>query len=118
MKSNAEFIKNIVDNESVKAPLFSVSYLTEIEDHPGRVTHELSNIIYTELDALMAKHLYATQSLRFPAVSVKTGSGVASSGLGPRSVMSLSTVMVWVTMPEMTIESPSTAWPRASVTDV
>ncbi|MDC1198945.1 hypothetical protein N8071_01085 [bacterium] len=70
MNSTADFIKNIVDGETVKAPLFSISYATEIEGHRGQIKHNIFNIIYSELDALLARHLYATRNLRFPTVEV------------------------------------------------
>lgn len=70
MNSNADFIKSIVDGETVKAPLFNVSYEAVIEGHRGRINHCIANIIYSELDALLARHLYATRNLRFPTVEV------------------------------------------------
>ena len=72
MGSTADFIKGIVTDETVKAPLFSVSYTTEIEGHRGRIKHSISNIIYSELDALLARHLYATRNIRFPMVEVES----------------------------------------------
>lgn len=70
--STQDFVRSIVDGETVKAPLFTVGYATEIDGYPGVVAHRISNIIYNELDAQMARHLYATQGVAFPAVHVET----------------------------------------------
>lgn len=94
MSSTADFIKSLVEGETVKAPLFSVSYTTEIEGHRGRIKHSISNIIYSELDALLARHLYATRNLRFPMVEVySTFTVEATDRIAARSTSQAPTII-------------------------
>ena len=57
------FAERLAAEAALRAPLFALSYRTEIGGHPGRVRHALSEIVHSGFNAALSRHLRAVRGV-------------------------------------------------------
>ncbi|MEM9047655.1 MAG: hypothetical protein AAGC92_02945 [Pseudomonadota bacterium] len=65
-------LDKVFDEQTVQAPVLTVSYYSDSIGWSGFVTHTVSDVIYSAFDRVFADYIYATTSQAMPRARVET----------------------------------------------
>jgi hypothetical protein len=86
-------LSRIFEEQTVAAPVITVSYEAEVGGRHGRVCHTVSEMIYSAFDTLFAAQVYATSGQSLPRARVETLFVVDDLEIGRRTVSGCMTLL-------------------------